>query len=473
MLTIQKILRGVIDRFTSLADRIAPASVFSREEAAAWEQNLGLEPKRDRRLLLVSLMAVLLVISASAGLVFYSTHSGPASAGEIPELDPEKPVYNWWVCADLGVGPVPGESEPRQRLRLCHNKGWEVKVYCLRPDLPVPPLDRTCTRVSEDTYWCGDPYQPVREYNVLQTPTNTPTSAPTNTPTSTPTNTPTNTPTSTPTNTPIPIDPTLIPRTPPGGEGNSDLPRPPDAMLDDARSGSSPFRGFFPTVLPQGASPFPATPTPRAGSSSGEQAVEAPKPDFDNRRQTIRLLIYPKNHKVNDGKPIEIAFIPGKNCGYQDHRACINYYPDSRGAPVTFVTVHSGVGGEGQQFRHAVEGTGPNQAQYSLADVRKHLQALQGSEVVIEQGDRIYNGYRLGGAVRIPPQLLSFYLRTPVSQVLSLAARVDGELTANLLPDSQRIVFETCGWWMPEEEWVGGISTTSASIYLGVIEKVP
>ena len=86
---------------------------------------------------------------AMAVIVWSGTKSAPLnpasqSADALPPLA-DKPVYNWLVCQDLGVGPVPGLSEPRQRLRLCHNKGWEVLAYCLRPDLPVPELGTTCT----------------------------------------------------------------------------------------------------------------------------------------------------------------------------------------------------------------------------------------------------------------------------------------------------------------------------------------
>jgi hypothetical protein len=125
-----------------------------------------------------------------------------------------KPVNGWVVCQDLGIGPIPGVPGARQRFVLCHPSGWQVRVYCLDTSKPPPPLGHSCTRVSSDTYWCGNVYQPLREYQILVTPTHTPTPTLTPTPTSTPTFTPTSTPTPT-----VPVKPTS--RVRPGGEGNS------------------------------------------------------------------------------------------------------------------------------------------------------------------------------------------------------------------------------------------------------------
>jgi hypothetical protein len=121
---------------------------------------------------LLVLFIVLVVVFASAAIVWSGTKSAPPnpaaqSADALPQLA-NKPIYNWRICQDLGIGPVPGLYEPRQRLRLCHNKGWEVLAYCLRPDLPVPQLGTKCTRVSEDSYWCGNGIQPVKEYELIQ-----------------------------------------------------------------------------------------------------------------------------------------------------------------------------------------------------------------------------------------------------------------------------------------------------------------
>ncbi|HEY9121800.1 MAG TPA: hypothetical protein VIM80_02280, partial [Brevefilum sp.] len=71
-----------------------------------------------------------------------------------------------------------------------------------------------CDLVEGDTFWCGDEYQLLRRYKILQMPppaqtstsTSVPTQASTSTPTATLTNTPTFTPTATNTSTPTPTN---------------------------------------------------------------------------------------------------------------------------------------------------------------------------------------------------------------------------------------------------------------------------
>jgi hypothetical protein len=108
----------------------------------------------------------------------------------------DKPIHNWRVCADLGVGPVPGLNEPRQRFKLCHPKGWEVLAYCVEPNIPAPPIGRICSRTGEFAFSCGVGVQRLREYEIQVTPT--PVLQETPTPTATQTSTATATPTITP-----------------------------------------------------------------------------------------------------------------------------------------------------------------------------------------------------------------------------------------------------------------------------------
>ena len=154
-----------------------------------------------------------------------------APVADIQAISAEKPIEGWIVCQDLGIGPVPGLPDNRQRFILCHPSGWEVRVYCLDVGEPPPNIGRNCTRINEDTYFCGNAFQRLREYRVLVTPTDTPT--PTNTPTNTPTPTHTPTPTTTPTptltstatatSTPTRLAPVVTPprRPRPGGRGNA------------------------------------------------------------------------------------------------------------------------------------------------------------------------------------------------------------------------------------------------------------
>ena len=150
-------------------------------------------------------VVLLLLLLASGERWPRATAAELASSFEDVFIAPmgDKPVQNWRVCRDLGVGNVPGLGIRAQRFRLCHTQGWEVLAYCLEPNLPAPAVGTRCTRTDANTYWCGSGLQRLREYSVQETPTAVPTR--TAVPSSTPTPIPT--PTSTP-----PLRPRLHPR---------------------------------------------------------------------------------------------------------------------------------------------------------------------------------------------------------------------------------------------------------------------
>ena len=83
------------------------------------------------------------------------------------------------------------------------------------------------------------------------------------------------------------------------------------------------------------------------------------------------IQITPRNASFNLGRAIQIAFIPAKACVFGDKRGCVFAYRAPSGAAIYFVSVHSGVGGEGQTLRHALEGTGINQAGLSWITILK------------------------------------------------------------------------------------------------------
>jgi hypothetical protein len=195
--------------------------------------------------------------------------------------------------------------------------------------------------------------------------------------------------------------------------------------------------------------------------------------DFSPQGKEISIQINPPDKRVNQGKPILIAFIPGHECVFGDHHACINTYQTAPTQSNIFMTVHSGVGGEAQAYRHALEGTGKDQAGFRLRQVKATLNALTGSEVTITQGETVLRGLTLAGTARIPPTRLEEYYDTPIQDILAFAGRLNPALVPLLHPDQPQIIFETCGWRMPGEPWVKGITPTSASIYLGVIQKRP
>jgi hypothetical protein len=262
--------------------------------------------------------------------------------------------------------------------------------------------------------------------------------------------------------------PQATPRAPAGGRGNFDLSNffsldwlavPTRTPFLPHLATSTPFQPRQPT-----ATFSPVTPQPPAGFYGL---------DLDDPSHRVRILIFPPNKQVNRGKPILISFIPGQICNFGDNRACVNVYQADSGAQVTFITIHSGVGGEGQAFRHAVEGTGLNSAGLPLKEVRANLKALDGAEVVILQGKRRVEGFILATAARIPPRFMRAYFEEPIQETLLFASAIDQSLLGLALSDLPLLVIETCGWKMPGEPWARGVTSTTASIYLGVIQKKP
>ena len=191
--------------------------------------------------------------------------------------------------------------------------------------------------------------------------------------------------------------------------------------------------------------------------------------DFTNPRLRVRITIYPPNRRVNQGKPLVISFLPGDECEFGDKRACANGFYTSQGGEVTFLTIHSGVGGQAQAFRAALEGSGLDQAAFTLKKINDNLQALQGAHVSISQGERRVDGLELVVLSRIPPSRMEEYISAPVSQALTIGAASDPALSSLSQASQPILVFETCGWRVPGEAGSRRRTGTSASIYLGII----
>lgn len=425
--------------------------------------------------LVIPFIALLILL---AGLLLYKSQPAPA-APQVParlfQVPPELPRFNWRVCEDLGVGPVPGVPDARARFRLCHNQGWQLLAYCLQPSRPAPEVGTICSRTSDGTYWCGEGIQNLQEYAVLQTPVPTATPSPTSTPTATPTSTGTSPlPAAPPSVTPgQPSVPSLPRPARPGGLGIvSAVERPSKGELKPTAT-RTPFLPLSITPTPfQPLHPTPETPAESSPALS-EPTLNFYGVDFNDHNQRVRIQIIPPNKKVNNGKPIMISFIPGGQCNFGDGRACVSSYISAALSEVDFLTVHSGVGGEGQAFRHAVEGTAENQAGLPLKQVLTNLRQLSGAEVVISQGGQVYSGFTLVAAARLPAHALKAYFQTPLQSALQAAAEFDTTLESYLNASQPLLVFETCGWKMPGEPWAPGVTGTSASVYLGVIQKNP
>ncbi len=446
--------------------------------------------RRNQIIMGVGLLVIVLIVLA---IWFRSPSNRPRPFPDtVPQLQEPRPIYDWYVCEEMGVGSVPGVSDPRLRFRVCHNEGWELLAYCLQPNWPPPEEGAACALIDDNTFWCGEGLQNLREYAILQTPipTTTPTLAQTAAPTPTATATPVTatptpaTPLATATSTPAagtitPSAPTATPAAPtatqpsaiatqrpsPGGQGYLGWLV---SLFTPPRGTPTPFQPLPPTpafVEPQPAEVGASDP---ASSDTGFYGI-----DFANPWERIRIKIYPPGWQINGGKPIVIAFTPGQSCEYGERRACTNTYIAEQGGETTFVSVHSGVGSEAEPFRRAVEGFGFDQTGYPLRKIQARLRDLQGAEVEIVQGDTVVSGLMLSVAVRIPPKYMQDYLSAALPDALGLAEAINPAMSGVLSPAEPQVVFETCGWKMPWEPWLPGMTSTNASIYLGVIHKRP
>lgn len=203
----------------------------------------------------------------------------------------------------------------------------------------------------------------------------------------------------------------------------------------------------------------------------GEPSLNFYDIDFSNDQLRTIIIIRPPDKQVNNGQDIIIPLYPAQDCEFGEKTACVTAYKTSGEGNTIFLSVHSGVGGEAQKFRHAIEGTGINKAGYQLNRVLQNLNALEGAEVVIIQDDVEIEGLRLLSSARVPADRLASYMNTPVTGALSHAAAYNPNLLPMIRPDAPQLVIETCGWKMRGEPWAEEVTPTTASIYLSVIQK--
>jgi hypothetical protein len=222
----------------------------------------------------------------------------------------------------------------------------------------------------------------------------------------------------------------------------------------------------------------PANPPTHASSPPSAPDISPPSLnymgiDFGNQQDWVRIKVYPADRRANNGQPIILKFLPGKHCTFGDHHACVAAFQRSGEAPVIWLTIHSGAGGEGQPFRNAVEGTGINRAAYSLQKTLANLQALSGSQVVISQGTTSVQDLSLQETARIPGSMVQGYFGTPLEDTLDFSSQIAPELLPVSHPTQPILVFETCGWRISGQPWFPGTTDTTASVYLGVIQPSP
>lgn len=225
---------------------------------------------------------------------------------------------------------------------------------------------------------------------------------------------------------------------------------------------------------------IPTIPEPNQPSPTAQVATESPPPapsmdfygiNFSSGEQRIAIKIVPQTKKLNRGKPITISFLPGRRCNFGDKRACVYAYLNEYLENTVFVSVHSGVGGEAQGYRHALEGTLVNSGAYNVKRVQSNMNALDGAQVVISQGGRTVEDLELSFITRVPPRALRKYLSAAVYDALDLAVSIGGDGRSPSIPSQPQLVFETCGWRLPGEALSSVATATSASIYIAVIQK--
>lgn len=249
-----------------------------------------------------------------------------------------------------------------------------------------------------------------------------------------------------------------------------DSSEPPGALTFLVRATATPFQPRAATgtpFLPVGST---LTPLPTALPATSPAAMAASpflwhSLDLGDDRLSIQLVIQPPG-QVNHGRPVTVDIHPGSSCEYRDHHACVIAAQDGS---FILATVHSGVGGEGQALRGALEGTGINRAGFSLERIQANLEAVQGAPVSLRAGDQQVDGVQVLAAVRVPPEKIEAYFAVPVDEALAELADASPALRGALESGQPLLIIETCGWRHPAERWAPSVSDTTGSVYLLVI----
>jgi hypothetical protein len=105
--------------------------------------------------------------------------------------------------------------------------------------------------------------------------------------------------------------------------------------------------------------------------------------------------------------------------------------------------------------------------------IRSNLERLEGAPVKIVRGDVVIDGLSLTSAARVPSKRVRDYFSGSIEQGMAIAAAVNPSLEGYLNPDSPILVVETCGWKHPGEPWAPGVTSTTGSVYVSVIQLAP
>ncbi len=135
------------------------------------------------------------------------------------------------------------------------------------------------------------------------------------------------------------------------------------------------------------------------------------------------------------------------------------------------LTIHSGISGEGQQLRHALEGTGINTAGLRTAEILANLDQLQGAIASLHQGVTNLDYLTVVAAIRIAPDQIDDYYALPFLEAVDWAAGGNEDLRQRIADGQSLIFIETCGWPVIGEVSADGEYQGTGSIYLIAIGK--
>ena len=189
------------------------------------------------------------------------------------------------------------------------------------------------------------------------------------------------------------------------------------------------------------------------------------RPLLDFPQEKIQLRFEP-GEKINGGQAIRLAFVPGQACDFGAGRACVSSH---LGGQVILLTIHSGLGGEGDRLRNAIEGTGLDSAGLAMAQIHANMAALRGAAVRLTMGDAQVDGLELAALARVPSMDVKRYFDLSFDDALQMVAVENSPVQALLDTGEPLLAFEICGWRVPSEVAGLGTTPTTSSIYLGLI----
>ncbi|HWQ04603.1 MAG TPA: hypothetical protein VN452_04535 [Longilinea sp.] len=220
---------------------------------------------------------------------------------------------------------------------------------------------------------------------------------------------------------------------------------------------ATPFLPFHPTLTPAVTQPV-------------EMNYQFQGIDFSPGAEEITLRFWPASDSVNRGNPIKVRFLPGETCIFGDHFGCVSHFLSTADGEVIWISVHSGVGGEGQELRNSLEGTGINSAGFSLDQTLLNLDELKHARMTLQQGQMTIDLPTVIAVARIPASQVTEYLDLPYDQALATAFENDPDSMVQIQSGKTTLIIETCGWSMPGEPGNWFVADTTASIYLVAIQ---